>query len=120
MYVAEDLTLKPIYGAVISNFYNSSLEKLDFGKPADAAEIINSFVREKTNGIIPNIFDETSLDVLSRYVSIRGHSNNTWRVLKAKLVQGRGRGLTKVLLDIFCPFLTAWVIKITVIITKSH
>lgn len=70
MYVAEDLTLKPIYGAVISNFYNSSLEKLDFGKPADAAEIINSFVREKTNGIIPNIFDETSLDVLSRLVIV--------------------------------------------------
>ena len=69
MYVAEDLTLKPIYGAVISNFYNTSLEKLDFGKPADAAEHINNFVREKTNGIIPTIFDESSLDKLSRFVN---------------------------------------------------
>jgi serine protease inhibitor len=66
MYVAESLTLKPIYGAVISNFYNTSLEKLDFGKPAEAAEHINNFVREKTNGIIPTIFDENSLDTLSR------------------------------------------------------
>ena len=37
MYVAKDLNMKEVYGAVISKFYNTSLEKIDFANTVDAA-----------------------------------------------------------------------------------
>ena len=38
MYVAKDLNLKEVYGAVISKFYNTSLEKIDFAKTVETAD----------------------------------------------------------------------------------
>jgi serpin B len=68
--VAEDLTLKSVYGAIISNFYNTSLEKVNFATPKETSDLINNFVKEKTNGIIPQVFDEESLDPLSKLVIV--------------------------------------------------
>ena len=66
MFIAEDLTLKPIYNAIITNFYNTSLEKANFAAPKDTAEIINNFVKEKTNGAFDHVFDEDAINPLSK------------------------------------------------------
>jgi hypothetical protein len=41
--VAKDLNLKEVYGAVISKFYNTSLEKIDFSNTIEAADQVLDF-----------------------------------------------------------------------------
>ena len=66
MFIAQDLTLKPIYNAITTNFYNTSLEKVNFETPKDTADIVNNFVKEKTNGAFEHVFDEEAIDPLSK------------------------------------------------------
>lgn len=61
MFAAEDINLKPIFGAIIANFYNTSVDKVNFANGKDTVDIINNFVNEKTSGLIPELFDEQAL-----------------------------------------------------------
>jgi len=61
MYIAEDINLKPLYNGIISNFYNTTIDKADFGNSKETVGIINNYVSEKTSGLIPELFDEQAV-----------------------------------------------------------
>ncbi len=54
----------------IENFYASTVKNVDFAKPDEATTTINQFVNEQTSGIIPNLFEEGTLDALSKLVLV--------------------------------------------------
>ena len=66
MYLGQDLTFKPIYNGITANFFNTSLEKVNFESPKDTAELINNYVKERTNGAIYDVFEEGSIDPMSK------------------------------------------------------
>ncbi len=49
-----DLSLFPTYSDALQTYYHTRAEGLDFSLP-DAVEIINTFCRRQTNGLIPSI-----------------------------------------------------------------
>ncbi len=65
-----DLQIKKEFVEKIENFYASNIKNVDFTKPDEAIDTINQFVKEKTNGIIPTLFEEGTLDALSKLVLV--------------------------------------------------
>ncbi|KAI6184398.1 putative serpin-like protein [Aphelenchoides bicaudatus] len=66
---------KNTYKQVVDQFYNGTFESLDFGKPFDVAQNVNSFVKEKTRDKIQ--------DLISLYIILQADSilNDTKMVL---------------------------------------
>ena len=51
-------------------FFHTDIENLDFKNPTEATGVINQFVSQETNELIPELFDEGAIDPLSRLVLI--------------------------------------------------
>lgn len=61
LWVQEDYNLLPTFTGAVERFYGGLARNIDFGKdPEKAREIINSWVAEKTNDIIDELFPENS------------------------------------------------------------
>jgi serpin B len=69
LWVQEDYNLLPTFTEATERFYGGLARNIDFGKdPEKAREIINSWVAEKTNDIIDELFPENSFSDLTRLV----------------------------------------------------
>lgn len=69
LWVQEDYNLLPTFTGAVERFYGGLARNIDFGKdPEKAREIINSWVAEKTNDIIDELFPENSFSDLTRLV----------------------------------------------------
>ena len=55
---------------MVEKYFQSSVQNLDFSNPEDATEKINKFVSDQTNEIIPKLFEDNSLDALSKMVLV--------------------------------------------------
>jgi len=61
----------PAYTARLSEFYGATPETVDFaGAPLDATKRINSFVSERTNGMIPTVVTPAMFTDLTRLVLV--------------------------------------------------
>jgi hypothetical protein len=58
MFASKDVNLRPRFSKILQSFYNASIQKMDFSQPAQAAQIVNSWVSEATNGRIKSMFSE--------------------------------------------------------------
>ncbi|XP_076277037.1 antitrypsin isoform X2 [Lasioglossum baleicum] len=54
-FVNDNFTLKPTYKALTENYFKSISESVNFGQSVQAADTINTWVKEKTNDRIQNI-----------------------------------------------------------------
>jgi serpin B len=70
LFAAEDLNIKENFKKALERFYNSDIEKVNFKHTKETTDIINTFVSDKTKGLIDKIFDEDALDGLSRLVMV--------------------------------------------------
>jgi serpin B len=65
----KDLSLLAPYVDLIRGAFRSELLEADFaGSPATAGRIINGWVKRKTRGRIPDLFDPGSFDGLTRFI----------------------------------------------------
>ena len=71
LFAAEDLTIKPNFKKVMETFYNSDIQNVDFTNSKETVDIINSFVSDRTKGLIDKLFNEEEIDGLSRYHILR-------------------------------------------------
>lgn len=60
-WVNKSCQIKPDYKMRITGFYEALIENLDFSDPK-SVEIINSFVEEKTSGMIKNVVKDLKVD----------------------------------------------------------
>ena len=51
-------------------YFKTGIDNLDFSNPSEAIRVINGFVAKETNRLIPELFDEGSIDTLSKLVLI--------------------------------------------------
>jgi len=70
LFAAEDLNIKENFKKALKQFYSSDIEKVNFKHTKETTDIINTFVSDKTKGLIDKIFDEDALDSLSRLVMV--------------------------------------------------
>ena len=78
-YIAlnKHLSLKKDYRKCVKDIYGGGIEALDFASP-EAAGRINKWCGEQTDGMIPQIIDETSPAALA-YVLNAIYFNGTWQ-----------------------------------------
>lgn len=50
--------LRPRFSKILSTFYNASIQNIDFGQSRKAAQAVNSWVSEVTQGKIKSMFSE--------------------------------------------------------------
>lgn len=55
VFVSKKLTLKKDYETAIKRDFSSEMTKMDFDDPKKASDLINTWVSEKTHGLIPTI-----------------------------------------------------------------
>jgi len=55
LWTVEDLNLLEAYLDIINDFYHGNATNVDFNKPVEAAELINSWVENQTNGLIKDL-----------------------------------------------------------------
>ena len=70
LFAAEDLNIKENFKKALEQFYSSDIEKVNFKHTKETTDIINTFVSDKTKGLIDKIFDEDALDSFSRLVMV--------------------------------------------------
>ena len=58
IYLKVGLPLNPVYASAITKSFQSTIEQLNFSDSPGSARIINSWVEEKTNNKIKNLFEE--------------------------------------------------------------
>ncbi|CAH1260664.1 unnamed protein product [Diabrotica balteata] len=61
IYLAQNFSIKQQFNDIAVNSYAAEVENIDFSKPAKAANLMNSWVEEKTNNRITNLIDKNNL-----------------------------------------------------------
>jgi serpin B len=77
IWYRQGFTVNPNFLSTNTTYFNSEVKPLDFGKP-DAKDIINAWVSDKTNKLIPTIVDQindNSVMFLINAIYFKG----TWR-----------------------------------------
>ena len=69
-FAAQSLNVKRNYTEFLTWFFQSPIQKLDFGNAERASNIINDFVNDATNGLIDEIVEPSSFSTDSRMVLI--------------------------------------------------
>ena len=81
LWVNQGLELLEEYIKVIQDFYGGESTNVDFSNPAEAAEIINTWVEEQTNNLIKDLVPESSLGPMTRLVLTNAiYFKGTWKV----------------------------------------
>lgn len=56
LWLANELTAKPEYLKTMQDHYDAHIDTLDFKQPAEAADVINRWTGEQTQGLISQLF----------------------------------------------------------------
>lgn len=79
IYVPKDFQINRNFQEVAVDKFQSGVQSVDFSKRIEAAEIINRFVEENTNGKIKDFFKAEDLDVGTRAVLVNAvHFKASW------------------------------------------
>ncbi|CAH1260661.1 unnamed protein product [Diabrotica balteata] len=70
IYLASDFSIRSEFNDVAVNSYDAEVENLDFSKSVKAANLMNSWVEEKTNNTIKNLIDPQTLNAFTKLVLI--------------------------------------------------
>ena len=70
VYLQEGFEAKERYLQLLNQYFMTSADVLDFTNPSDAADHINTFVKEKTNGLIDSIIEPSNIDALTKLILI--------------------------------------------------
>jgi len=62
IYMADDFSIKKGFTSSIEHNFKTSIEKVNFSNMNETAGKINSFVKNKTNGLISKIYEPTDLN----------------------------------------------------------
>lgn len=62
MYLREGFTIKPDFQTILTRFYLTSAENLDFKDMVVTADAVNSYVKNETEGLIKEIVSPSSFD----------------------------------------------------------
>ncbi len=76
MYVAEDVVIRPQFRNLTNQFLKTSIEEVNFSNSDSTVDKINNFVKNATNGLIPEVLDEVSPDTrvfLLNAIYFKGH-----------------------------------------------
>ncbi|MFO7677408.1 MAG: serpin family protein [Thermoplasmatota archaeon] len=65
LWVKENLELLDAYLAIIKEYYGGQVSPVDYGQPVQAAEIINQWVENQTNGLITDLIDASMITPLT-------------------------------------------------------
>ncbi|XP_046810958.1 serine protease inhibitor 42Dd isoform X2 [Lucilia cuprina] len=79
VYVQEGKSLKADYATATKEQYHAEAEEINFGECEAAAEAINSWVEDKTNGKITNLVTPGNFNALTRLVLLNAlHFKGDW------------------------------------------
>ncbi|XP_037825430.1 serine protease inhibitor 42Dd isoform X1 [Lucilia sericata] len=79
VYVQEGKSLKADYATATKEQYHAEAEEINFGECEAAAEAINSWVENKTNGKITNLVTPGNFNALTRLVLLNAlHFKGDW------------------------------------------
>jgi len=71
VWLQRDLKLSPTYVDIVNKYFQAGLKQVDFMRNPEAARTnINNWVRERTQGRIPNLVAQGDLDASSRMVLV--------------------------------------------------
>uniref|UniRef100_A0A6P7FD95 Uncharacterized protein LOC114329168 n=1 Tax=Diabrotica virgifera virgifera TaxID=50390 RepID=A0A6P7FD95_DIAVI len=80
IYVAPKFPIKKEFNDIAVNYYGAEVENLDFSNKAEAANVMNSWVEEKTNNRINNLINPLNLDSSTALVLINAlHFSGQWQ-----------------------------------------
>lgn len=80
MYSAEGITLKKKFLDILDNYFSSTVEEVNFSKSQEAAEKINQFASDQTNGLINNVILPNSLSSDTKLVLMNAiYFKGTWK-----------------------------------------
>lgn len=65
IYVDDGWPLKDSYKADVANYYKAAVSNLDFSKTEESAAVINKWCSDNTEGLIKEVIEETSPDMLA-------------------------------------------------------
>lgn len=82
LWAQQGYPLHSDYVDLLSEFYGSSLQEVDFAAPEEAAQTINDAVSQQTNGRIQDLIDPSTLDPLSRLILTNAiYMNAAWSLM---------------------------------------
>ena len=68
LWVKDNLQLLELYLNIIRYYYGGDATKVDYSNPTKAAEIINQWVENQTNGLIKDLITEDAIDPLTALI----------------------------------------------------
>ncbi len=82
LWAQQGYALHPDYVNLLSEFYGSQLQEVDFSVPDQTAQVINGWVSQQTQGKIENLVEPSSLDPLTRLILINAiYLNAGWALM---------------------------------------
>jgi serpin B len=80
LYANDKFIVRPEFSQILSKFYESPLESINFAQPQLAADHINSWVANKTNNKIPTVLSANDIDpILTRLILVNAlHFKGPW------------------------------------------
>ena len=82
LWIKENLQLLQDYLDVIQTYYGGNATEVDFSNPSEAADIINQWVENNTNGLIKDLIQSSNIDpfytalILTNAIYFKG----TWKI----------------------------------------
>jgi len=68
LWLKENFQLLEAYLALINGYYGGDATKVDYSNPAEAAEIINQWVEDQTNGLIKDLITADAISPLTALI----------------------------------------------------
>lgn len=80
IYVQQSYHIKPAFAQLAKEQFASETETLDFGDAAASAAAINAWVEQKTNHLIKDLIDASSVSVYTRMILVNAiHFKGQWQ-----------------------------------------
>ena len=78
LFANRSVPLKEPFRQVTAQYYEAEAENLDFTRTKESADIINAWCKQKTNGLIPKMLDETNPEAIV-YLLNAVYFNGKWK-----------------------------------------
>ena len=78
LFANRSVPLKEPFRQVTAQYYEAEAENLDFTRTKESAGIINAWCKQKTNGLIPKMLDETNPEAIV-YLLNAVYFNGKWK-----------------------------------------
>lgn len=89
IYVDKDVNVNQRFGAIVQHNYLADVEELDFTNARGAAQSINTWVKQATNGHIKNLVSEDSVSNSVLLLINALYFEGTWRHAFNKTIPGK-------------------------------